>query len=74
MKTYNKLPFKERKRQLEYSYNQTERQIELLKKKEIERIREAKRQAESEQSYTSEKDREAQEVVYEALKRLEKQT
>lgn len=31
MKAYNKLPFKERKRHLEYSYNQTAKQEELLK-------------------------------------------
>ena len=33
MKNYNKLPSKERKRQMEYSYKQTERQEELAFKK-----------------------------------------
>lgn len=70
MKNYNKLPFKERKRHLEYSFKQTERQEEILIKKEIERLNEAKRQANSEQAYTSEKDREAQELL-ERLKGME---
>ncbi len=70
MKNYNKLPFKERKRHLEYSFKQTERQEEILIKKEIERLNEAKRRANSEQAYTSEKDREAQEL-FERLKGME---
>lgn len=70
MKNYNKLPFKERKRHLEYSFKQTERQEEILMKKEIARLIEEKRRANSEQAYTSEKDREAQEL-FERLKGIE---
>ena len=45
MKNYNKLPFKERKRHLDYSYNQTARQEELLLKKEIRRMEQEKMMA-----------------------------
>ena len=58
MKNYNKLPFKERKRHWQYS----ERHEELLIEKETERMIKSKCQANSEQAYTSEKDREAQEL------------
>lgn len=66
MKMYNKLPARERKRQLEYSYKQTERQEELALKKELMRLEKMKQQAES---FDSEKDRIANEVYEKLLKR-----
>ena len=71
MKNYNKLPFKERKRHLEYSYNQTARQEELLIKREIKALEEAKRSAYRVQESTTDKDREFNEV-YKRLKAIEK--
>ena len=66
MKNYNKLPFKERKRHLEYSYKQTERQEELLIKKMIKE----KFAAYGEEESKTDKDRECDEV-YKRLKALE---
>ena len=62
MKNYNKLPFKERKRHLEYSYNQTERQEELLKKKLIKSLEEEKLAAYREQESKTDKERQEQEA------------
>lgn len=72
MKTYNKLPFRERKRQLEYSYNQTARQEELLWKKEIERLEKLKSATLQRQENMTDKDREAEEA-YRRLKEMENQ-
>lgn len=63
MKNYNKLPFKERKRHLEYQFNQTERQEEILLKREFERLRQEKIAANRSQEPTSEKEREMLELV-----------
>lgn len=71
MKTYNKLPFKERQRQLKYSYTQTERQEELLLKKEIRRLEESKIAACGEQESKTDKERECDEV-YKRLKAIER--
>lgn len=65
MKNYNKLPFKERKRHLEYSYNQTARQEELLIKKMI------KKSAAYKEESKTDKEREWDEV-YKRLKAIEK--
>jgi hypothetical protein len=40
VKNYNKLPFKERKRHLDYQYNQTAKQEELLIKRELKALEE----------------------------------
>lgn len=71
MKTYNKLPFKERKRHLEYSYNQTAKQEELLIKRELKALEESKLAAYREQESKTDKERQFDEV-YERLKALEK--
>lgn len=63
MKNYNKLPFKERKRHLEYQFNQTERQEEILLKREFERLRQEKIAANRSQEPTSEKEREMNEQM-----------
>lgn len=63
MKNYNKLPFKERKRRLEYQFNQTERQEEILLQREFERLRQEKIAANRSQEPTSEKEREMNEQM-----------
>lgn len=67
MKTYNKLPFKERKRHLEYSYNQTAKQEELLIKREMKALEEAKLAAYREQESKTDKERQFDEA-FERLK------
>lgn len=63
MKNYNKLPFKERKRHLEYQYNQTERQERILTEREMKRLEQEKFDAfYNEEKYKTEKDREAEEA------------
>ena len=71
MKTYNKLPFKERKRHLEYSYNQTTKQEELLIKREMKALEESKLAAYREQESKTDKERQFDEA-FERLKALEK--
>lgn len=71
MKTYNKLPFKERKRHLEYSYNQTAKQEELLIKREMKALEESKLAAYREQESKTDKERQFDEA-FERLKALEK--
>lgn len=61
MKNYNKLPFKERKRHLDYQYNQTTKQEELLIKRELKALEEEKLAAWREQSKTD-KEREFEEI------------
>ena len=72
MKNYNKLPFKERKRHLEYQFNQTERQEEILIKKEIERMRREKIEAHRSEEPTSEKEREMNEQMKRILEITER--
>ena len=72
MKNYNKLPFKERKRHLEYSYKQTERQEELLIKKMI-KEKEENFAAYREKECKTDKEREFDEV-YKQLKALEERS
>ena len=71
MKTYNKLPFKERKRHLEYSYNQTAKQEELLIKREVKALEESKLAAYREQESKTDKERQFDEA-FERLKALGK--
>ena len=61
MKNYNKLPFKERKRHLDYQYNQTAKQEELLIKRELKALEEEKLAAYRE-NYKTDKEREMDEV------------
>jgi hypothetical protein len=73
MKNYNKLPFKERKRQAEYSFRQTERQEEIALKKEFEELKRMKEMFNKEQEPMTDKVREEYEA-FERLKALEEKT
>ena len=67
---YNKLPFKERKRQYDYQHNQTIRQEELLLKHEAEKLEKEKLE-EYCRKYQTDKDRETEEI-YKQLETLHK--
>lgn len=67
---YNKLPYKERVRHAAYRDTHYEKCVELQIKKEIKRMEKEKMQ--SDISATSEKEREAQELFYDFLRRLER--
>ena len=62
----NKVPFKEQKRHWDYQFNQDEKQQSRMGKKEIKRLEEAKRkfieEHQGDDSYESDKDRQAAEV------------
>jgi hypothetical protein len=62
VKNYNKLPFKERKRHLDYQYNQTAKQEELLIKRELKALEEEKLAAYRE-NYKTDKEREMEEAL-----------
>lgn len=74
MKNYNKLPFKERKRHLEYQFNQTERQEEILLKREFKRLCQEKIAAQRSDEPTSEKEREMNEQMERFLEFAERCT
>ena len=67
---YNKLPFKERKRQYDYQYNQTAKQEELLLKREAQKLEKEKLE-DYRRKYQTDKDREAEEI-YKQLETLHK--
>lgn len=72
MKHYNKIPFKERMHRIDYSYKQTEKQEELLLKREMKQLEREKFDAFCRtQEYETEKDREANEV-YKKLEAMAK--
>jgi hypothetical protein len=56
------LPFKERKRHLDYQYNQTAKQEELLIKRELKALEEEKLAAYRE-NYKTDKEREMEEAL-----------
>lgn len=65
---YNKLPFKERKRHLDYQFNQTEKQEKALLLEEMKRFEEEKRRY-----YMSDKERQQEEIL-DYLKELEQRS
>lgn len=68
---YNKLPFKERKRQYDYQYNQTAKQEELLLKREAQKIEKELEDFYRKEYYKTDKDREVEEI-YKQLETLHK--
>lgn len=70
---YNKLPFKERKRHLDYQFNQTEKQEKALLLEEMKRLEEEKRRCYEENYAMSDKERQ-QEEIFAYLKELEQRS
>ena len=70
---YNKLPFKERKRHLDYQFNQTEKQEKALLLEEMKRLEEEKRRCCEENYATSDKERQHEEILSN-LKELEQRS
>lgn len=70
---YNKLPFKERKRHLDYQFNQTQKQEKALLLEEMKCFEEEKRRCCEENYATSDKERQHEEILA-YLKELEQRS
>lgn len=70
---YNKLPFKERKRHLDYQFNQTQKQEKALLLEELKCFEEEKRRCCEENYATSDKERQHEEILA-YLKELEQRS